>query len=104
MAKRVDVDGSAPSGHFLPFCVTRHRSFDIWHTVSADQFWQYRLNKVTQLIQERTMFKMIFLIIAAILAISVPGDGPALLVNNRDYILAVVAAVLLHPWIARQFD
>ncbi len=49
------------------------------------------------------MFKVIFLIIAAILAISVPSDGPALLVNNRDLILGLVAAVLLHPWIARQF-
>ena len=50
------------------------------------------------------MFKMIFLIIVAILAISVPGDGPALLVNNRDYILALVAAMLVQPWLARQFD
>ena len=48
------------------------------------------------------MFKMIFLIIAAILALSVPSDGPALLVSNRDYILALVAAVLVHPWIVRQ--
>lgn len=50
------------------------------------------------------MFKIIFLAAAAIIALSVPGDGPALLVNNRDYILALVAAVLVHPWIVRQFD
>ncbi len=50
------------------------------------------------------MFRIIFLIIAAVLAISVPGDGPALLVNNRDFILALVAAVLVHPWIVRQFE
>lgn len=50
------------------------------------------------------MFRIIFLIIAAVLAISVPSDGPALLVNNRDFILALVAAVLVHPWIIRQFD
>jgi len=25
-------------------------------------------------------------------------------VNNRDYILALVAAVLVHPWVVRQFD
>lgn len=50
------------------------------------------------------MFKVIFLAIAAIIAITVPGDGPTLLVNNRDYILALVAAVLVHPWIVRQFD
>lgn len=50
------------------------------------------------------MFKIGFLIVAAILAISTPSDGPALLVNNRDYILALVAAVLVHPWIVRQFD
>ena len=50
------------------------------------------------------MFKMIFLIIAATLALSTPNDGPALLVDNRDFILALVAAVLVHPWVARQFD
>lgn len=50
------------------------------------------------------MFKMIFLITAAVLALSVPSDGPALLANNRDYILALVAAVLVHPWVARQFE
>lgn len=50
------------------------------------------------------MFRIIFLIIAAVLAISVPSDGPALLVNNRDFILALVAAVLVHPWIIRQFE
>ena len=37
--------GDALYGHFLPFCVTRHTCFDIPLTVSADQFWQYRLNK-----------------------------------------------------------
>lgn len=50
------------------------------------------------------MFKVIFLATAAIIALTVPGDGPALLVNNRDYILALVAAVLVHPWIVRQFN
>ncbi len=50
------------------------------------------------------MFKVIFLMIVATLAISAPSDGPTLLVNNRDYILALVVAVLVHPWIARQFD
>ena len=50
------------------------------------------------------MFKVIFLVAAAIIALTVPGDGPAMLVNNRDYILALVAAVLVHPWIVRQFN
>ena len=50
------------------------------------------------------MFKVIFLMIVATLAITAPSDGPAVLVNNRDYILALVVAVLVHPWIARQFD
>ncbi len=50
------------------------------------------------------MFKVIFLAAAAILALTVPSDGPTLLANNRDYILALVAAVLVHPWIVRQFD
>lgn len=50
------------------------------------------------------MFKMMFVIIAATLAISVPGDGPALLVNYRDYMLALALAVLVHPWVVRQFD
>lgn len=50
------------------------------------------------------MFKMAFLIIAAVLAITAPADGPALLVHNRDYILALVVAMLIHPWVVRQFD
>ncbi len=50
------------------------------------------------------MFKIIFAVIVGLMIIASPGDGAGAFAAYRDYILALLVALIVHPLVVRQFE
>ncbi|MDX1251654.1 MAG: hypothetical protein IDH49_05270 [Gammaproteobacteria bacterium] len=50
------------------------------------------------------MLKVIFAAIIGAMLIAGPTDGLGAFSMYRDYMLALLVAFLVHPWVIRQFD